>query len=341
MLVSLFLVRGLCAFMRDERGVDDVFLRETGLTREQLEQSHGFVDGSALVRAAAAAYQISADAALGLHLGSSVPPQTLRAVSQLFVQCPTLRAAVGELQRYMPLIASRGGFKLEEEGEVARFVFEPEMPGDWELRFIVEFAFAWSQTVARQFVGERTCPIEVRLPYPAPAYAAEYEAVFRCPASFDAERAEIVFDRRYLDARQPWADQHLYKVLKDEAESLLRAQLPNEPMYSRVRAIFRQEELALGEGGRKLLLERLGISERSLRRRLSQEGQTLGAVMDEVRKEQAFQLLAQTDTPVKQISARIGFSEPSAFYRAFRRWTGGLTPVDYRLERQGGRTRVA
>src|SRR4051812_43764888 len=154
MQVSLFLFRGLCAYLRDQNIDRSRLFFEAGLTPEDLETAHGYLDRSIMQKAVEAAYRITADGALALHLGSHVPPQTVSAAGTLFVQCATLREAIAEVQRYMPLIASGGRFSLLEEGALARLAYHPPELGKLEQRFAVELSFALMLNAARHFLGQ-------------------------------------------------------------------------------------------------------------------------------------------------------------------------------------------
>jgi AraC-like DNA-binding protein len=333
MQVSLFLFRGLCAYLRDQNIDQAVLLHEAALSAEDIESSRGYVDQAVMAKAIIAAHRLTQDPALALHLGSNLPPQTVSATGHLFVQCATLRRALEEVQRYMPLIASAGCFALHEEGALAHLAYHPPPLGKAERRFAVELSLALLLGAARHFLGKRTTPTRVCLPYPRPEYSAEYAALFGCSLEFDANVAKLVFERSLLDEEQPFTNARAHRVLKEQAESMLLSEGRLEPLHLRVRAILREEELTLGERGRRMLASRLGLSARSLRRRLSYEGQTLWNLLESARQEHAFSLLRDTDTPLKNIAERLGFSEPSAFHRAFKRWTG-QTPIQYRLDRQ-------
>ncbi|MFT3923810.1 MAG: AraC family transcriptional regulator [Myxococcales bacterium] len=350
MQVSLFLFRGLCAHLRDQGVSRERLLSEAGLSADHLEQTPGYVSGETMRLATAAAYRLTNDPALGLSLGTHVPPQMVSAVGSLFVQCATLREALTEVQRYMPLIATGGHFTLQEDGLQARLVYHPpnfeadarvtpEYASE-QVRFAVELCFALMLNAARVFLGRKIGPLRVRLPYTRPAHVEAYDELFACPLEFSTDTAELVFDRSFLDREQLFTNVRLHRLLKEQAESMLLSEVRSEPLHLRVRAILREEELTLGEKGRQMLAKRLGLSARSLRRRLSQEGQTLWNLLEDARKDHAFFLLSETDTPLKNIAERLGFSEPSAFHRAFKRWTS-QTPIQYRLDHRTARAPVA
>jgi AraC-like DNA-binding protein len=238
----------------------------------------------------------------------------------------------------MPLLFSQAAWSLVERRGKARLGLKTKLEAPAAVQFAAEFGFAWAASLGRQLVGQDTAPLRVCLPYAPPAHADAYERVLRCPVYFDCEEAEIVFDAAALDVLQPCHNEHMYRVLREQAERALEALNSPEPWHHRVLETLIDDEHALVDDW-SYLAAKLSISTRTLRRHIAKEGFSLSELRDEARKRHALQLLTETDRPVKQISERVGFSEVSPFYRAFRRWTGH-TPIRYRFEhRDKGRSR--
>jgi AraC-like DNA-binding protein len=147
---------------------------------------------------------------------------------------------------------------------------------------------------------------------------------------FGAPRNELVFARSLLDVPQPFTDEPLWRLLKGRAEEMLVQEQAREHLHERVKQVL-HHEADLSSVHPVGIARRLGMSPRSLRRRLSDEGHSLSALVDEVRREVALSELGNPEMPIKRIADRVGFSEVSAFHRAFKRWTG-LTPARYRAQ---------
>ena len=173
------------------------------------------------------------------------------------------------------------------------------------------------------------------LAYPEPKYAALYSELFACPVRFDCARSEIVFPRAALDTPQPFADEAVWRLLKRRADDVLMASKAKQQVHERVKLLLRYEG-DLSHVDLSGIAQRLGLSSRSLRERLTAEGRPLLTLIDEVRRELAERELADPSVPIKSIAERVGFSEVSAFYRAFRRWTG-TTPARYRAQAERSR----
>jgi AraC-like DNA-binding protein len=330
MEISTSVLRGLVALLRDH-GIDTkTLLLDAGADEQLLERAQHSVDLDTAGRVIETCYRVGRDPSLALRLGAYGPLQTLGVMGELIVHCATLRASLAEAQTYLPLVLPMGRFRLLEEGERAHFAFEPPFADSFSFRFTTELALAFVVRIARHFVSTRQSPFEVRLRYAAPRHEAAYRETFGCPVKFDAPRNEIVFARALLDAPQPFPDEPLWRLLKRRADDLLVQERARELLHERVRHVLRHE-VDLSSVNPSTIARRLGVSPRSLRRRLGDEGHSLSALVDEVRRELSMSELLNPEMPIKRIADRVGFSEVSAFHRAFKRWTG-VTPARYRAQ---------
>lgn len=168
---------------------------------------------------------------------------------------------------------------------------------------------------------------QVNMDFSAPSYVEEYHFLFGCPVSFDKKHTEFIFKRKDLNlgvnknedaldtylARAPFDLLHMPRNEKSYAEKVRRcvkSNLPNVPEYERI-------------------AELLNIHPQTLRRRLKREGCDYRQIRNELIRDMALSHLRRDELEIKQISYALGFSEPSAFIRSFKRWTG-TTPNQYR-----------
>jgi len=166
-------------------------------------------------------------------------------------------------------------------------------------------------------------PTAVLLPRAVPADPRPYAERFRCPIEFDADRAALRFRAGDLKRPLPGADAARRTSLLREAEARLGDQfLPG--VYAALRTL-----LIEGSVRSDLVAADLEIHKRTLARRLAAHGTTFQAVLDDVRYEVARQLLRETERPIAYISATLGYAEPAAFTRSFRRWAG-VSPREWR-----------
>jgi AraC-like DNA-binding protein len=151
--------------------------------------------------------------------------------------------------------------------------------------------------------------------------AEEYRAVLECPVRFQSERSGIVFEDAALDAPRAGSDPRLAGFLQAHAEVLL-AKLPDDATFAeQVRAAL-VAELREGEPDVAKVARRLGTSARSLQRRLQEEGASFRAVVDDARLELSRVYLGEKNLSIADIAYLLGYSDPAAFTRAFKRWTG-------------------
>jgi AraC-like DNA-binding protein len=325
--VSIVFVRGLVAELA-RRGFDnDAILADTDIDSVQL------ADGRAIVPAAAwhalihRGVKLTGDSGLGLAMGEHLPENTMQLISQLALACGTLREAMGMLQRYAQLLGNMSTFELVEEGDLAYFVFEPFLALQDLPQFPAELALGLVYRTARKFRGRpMDDALEVWFTHAAPDYAARYANVFACTVRFGRPRNAILFSRHLLDERQPLADVLMVQLLQNAAEKMLR-ELGHPSLPDRVRALLRYESDLCHVDARRIA-KALKLHPRALRRQLADANAPLSGLLDEVRCRIACEELMLPGASIKAISDRLGFSEPSAFHRAFKRWTG-RTPTEY------------
>jgi AraC-like DNA-binding protein len=201
-------------------------------------------------------------------------------------------------------------------------------PGEVDLQpFLVDLTFAAMVQVRRQITSARYSPLLVELVRDAPSHADAHEAFFGCTVRFGCLRNALTTPPHWLDFRLPWAN-----VLSSRLSAqLLERQAGRLPSKSAVgcsveRAIRRGLPHVADLGS---VAASLNLSERTLRRQLAQVGLTYRQLLDEGRKSLAFELMSRSHRPVAELAAATGFSDPRAFTRAFKRWTG-LPPSQVR-----------
>jgi AraC-like DNA-binding protein len=239
----------------------------------------------------------------------------------------SLREAVQTLARYSPLLSESMAWQLQELGGTARLV----LASTNVQRFDVELLFGLALRYGSELTaGLRAPAVSVELGYAAPEHVRAYHQTFPGQVRFGCSQHALVFARELLDApRLTFMDTQTAARIREHAESLLLAKA-QESIVERTRAFLLQEpDLSAFDAGR--LARWIGLNERTLRRRLASAGMPLPVLLNEVRRSVALRDLRAPGVTIKQLSERLGFSEPSAFHRAFKRWTG-KTPVEFMRE---------
>ncbi|MDB4986207.1 MAG: virS 15 [Myxococcaceae bacterium] len=327
MFVSVIIVRGIVAELK-VHGIEPAQALELfGLKPDALSDIRARISFTELDHIIRKAMELSADAGLGLSMGVNAPESMLQVLGHLVVSCRTLREAFALFQRYSPLIVDGVSYRLSEGDDRGRFDYHCPVPMGATSRFAAEYVLVMVQRIAAHFVPEaEATPELVHFEHEQPDYHARYGRVFGCPIVFGQEANSIVFPRRVLDVPQLHADPTMHSALREMAERLLTEMHNPVATSERVRGLLRYEsELSVVDVVK--LARGLGLTPRSLRRRLAAEGLSLTALLDEARCRMACEELRREGS-IKEIAERVGFSEPSAFHRAFKRWTG-LTPLAY------------
>jgi AraC-like DNA-binding protein len=273
------------------------------------------------------AARLTGDAAFGVHAAQRIQPGIFDVLDYAIRTAPTLRVSLERLVRYNRLVHDAAVFRLVDEGDLVRI--EHTLGPVSQSRHAAEFTMAGVVVVGGQITGVPVRPtaVEFRHPEVQAKAIAELQRVFGVRPHFSAAANAVELPRTLLERRLATADPLLFRVVDRHAEALLAARPdPAETMGVRVRRILART-LGEGEGSAKLgsLASRLHVGERSLQRRLADEGLTFDAVLDEVRHDLAVRYLSDAKIAISEVAYLLGYSEPSAFHRAFKRWTG-MTP---------------
>lgn len=274
----------------------------------------------------------SEDDAFGLHAAEVVQPGVFDVLDYVVRCAPTLRASLERLARYNRLVHDAAVFTLIERGDALRVEHAFQIGGATQCRHSADFTLASLVVIGSQIGGRPLRPRAVEFRHPRPASPAawdEYQRIFGLAPSFAQRVNAITFVASDLARPTPASDPALSRVVERHAEALLAARpCPVASTADRVRRIL---ATTLGEGDATLaaVAEKLHMSERSLQRKLADEGLSFDALLDELRRDLAMRYLADPKIAVAEVAYLLGYSEPSPFHRAFKRWTG-VTPTEAR-----------
>lgn len=276
------------------------------------------------------AVEQTGDLDLGLKAARRLILGDVGAVDYVVSSASTVRSAIEQASRYTRLINDVLEVRLDIQGSVAlvqldNSVVLPRAAADFEVGgFFRNHVCGW--------LGSRLAELKVWFTHQPPADLREYTRTFE-PASlrFGAPVLGFAFDRECLDLPLPKADRNLQEVLVPYADQRL-SQLPTaKSVTADVRSLI-AAQLAGGGPDVGAVASRLGMSLRTLARRLEAEGTSFRELVDDVRQQAALEWVGQRSLPFSEIADRLGFSHAAAFHRAFRRWTG-QTPLRYRKAR--------
>jgi AraC-like DNA-binding protein len=266
-----------------------------------------------------AAVAQTGDPTLGLRVAAQMQPGMLGLLEYAARSGASLGQALATLARYAELLAEGLSFTLEQQGGRARVIYA--LTGNPQPPALMDFALGYLSRLARQFTQPPVQLLEVSFDHPAPIDRAPYDAFFDTRLRFDAKQSSILFDAAYLEARVQSADPNLHAVLSHQASKLVSELPKGDSFEARVKRLI-ASELRSGDPTAQGLAKKLHMSPRTFQRRLLDAGTTHSKLLDDVRHTTALRLLDQEELSLGEIAATLGFSDVSAFRKAFKRWTG-------------------
>ncbi|EYF05904.1 helix-turn-helix domain-containing protein [Chondromyces apiculatus] len=277
---------------------------------------------------------LEASGLLGVETVAYFPQASLGVVDYYTMSSATLREGLTRFVQCLKVFTDALPVALVEEGDLARFVLR-ERNRPRLSRRLAEFFFALVATRCREAVGPRMQFREVAWIHPEMDRKDACEAFFGAPNRFGCEEDALVFDASLLDCALLTSDPSVSLTL-DEHVRKVGERARYDAFLEQVRAAVARSLPAAPKVS--LLARSLGVSTRTLQRRLSERGTHLQALLDDVRRQRAIALLEDRSVPVALLAERLGFAESAPFFRAFRRWTG-TTPAVFRARKDGSARR--
>ena len=310
-----------------ELGIDaQALLRASGIDPLMLDDPDAMVPYTAFLAALDFARRLSGIEHFGLVLAERQKMPMLGALGYAMAQAPDVRTAIGELTAYFHLHAQGSGTRLMVVGDTAMWSYEvlvSDVPGISEQE---DLAVAIGANIMRELAGRDWNPDYVMLVRRAPFNTAPYRRIFRCPVYFEAEHNQSVFDARILDRKLTGKDSRLHAILNSHLRALDTS--GGADFGSEVQQIILQ---AMKNGNCSLprVARYLGMTPRTLQRRLSAEGTGFQAELEVVRRRIAHRYLEESTMPLTTLADMLGYSDPAAFSRAFKR-ENGVSPLGWR-----------
>lgn len=310
--------------------VEDL-LQTAGIPPATLDSDDGRIDGTQLQEFLYRLCQHSRDPLLGLKTGDFVQPGSYSVLGYITMSCATLGEAVQRIAPFEKLVGDMGTTTLEDRGERIRLTWHCTYQNPIVRPQLVDNVFASWINYAR-WLAEPTqaSPTAVHLQRPAPSGDSlrEYQQRWDCPVFFEAGEDAIEFDKNLLQTplRQP--DPVLRSTLERHAQQQLASLQSASELINQVRNSIYQNLLE-GITRQDMVAGNLGMTSRTLQRKLSQEDTSYQQLLDDVRQDMAEDYLSRTTLPIPDIALRLGFSETTSFHRIFKRRVG-MTPGEYR-----------
>jgi AraC-like DNA-binding protein len=308
--------------------------RACGITLRLPPETDARVPGHQVERLWAASVEATGDPLVGLHMAEAYSPGTLDIVGYVMLSCRTIGDVLDRFSRYVRVLNDGLRVSVVREGAITycrpSFVTSAD---NYLLRRPAEAIDSLWGGFARELARLASTPLVaqevwMRRADPGAAGRAEYQRVFGAPVRYAAAEDRFILPSTHLAEQVRSANPQLLAAFEQHADAVL-AELDRPASRSHQVAQVLVQRLKGTVPPLKEVARELSMSDRNLQRALRNDGTSYQKLLDEVRRDLALRHLAAPGTSASQVGFLLGFSEPSAFHRAFRRWTG-KAPGEYR-----------
>src|SRR5712692_7169188 len=322
--------KALLEFAVSRGGDRQMLIERSNICLDDLKDQDSRIPLTSYMALLKAGIELCNEPALSLLFGEAVKLQDISIVGLIGVAFDNVESVRRQVNRYTPL-----GLDADDgTAEPIQFVREN---GDVWMKFngriYVDNPLLLESGIARAVCGVRALsasmpglaslqfPKAIRFTHAEPSYRAEYDRIFGVPLFFESHMNGFLIDEALLNLKLPRTNPYLSEILSARADELLKSLERSKTTRGRVENLL-VPILHTGEATVEMIASKLGISRHTLFRKLKAEGVTFQQVLDEMRHQMALYYLNGKKVSVNQTAYLLGFSEPAAFSRAFKRWTG-------------------
>ena len=297
-------------------------LAESGIAREDISVPDGRIPTAHYAVMLQSAARLCSDPAFALHFASAVRLEDVSIVGLIGKACATMGEGREQLNRFARLM-------IDAEGVAPEFLALVRDGADIWLE-LTSPIFSDYPVLAEAGLTRFVCglinagmplPREVHFKRAAPEWSAEHRGILKTQVVFGSQRNGVLIDEAFLAIPLPPSSRYVFALLCERADALLSDLRSLATVRARVESVLMQT-LHSGETGMEKIARQLGVSSSTLYRQLDAENVRYDTVLDKLRRTMALQFLSAGKTSAGEIAYLLGFSEASAFSRAFKRWTG-------------------
>jgi len=322
--VSAGYARTLLDFAVSKGASRDRLLDRSGIAADDLTDQDNRVPMASYVALMRAAKDLCGEPGLALQLGQDTHFEQTSLVGLICRAAGTMGEALQQLNRYRRLIMEvdiPGGERFHLVRKDGELWLEdrrrdpdafPELTEETFARFVCEVA---------RLPGEVAFVKAIQVTHPRPIHAAEYDRILKAPVTFGADRNAMLIEESWLSLKTSAPNQYVFGIFNDRADALLKRLEASATLRGRVEALL-APLLHHGEVSMAATATKLNLSRQTLYRRLKAEGVSFEQVVDDLRRDMAKAYLGSEKLSVNETAYLLGFSDRSAFSRAFKRWTG-------------------
>lgn len=308
----------------------ETLLKRVGVSRQQLFESDARLPTRQVVAIFETAAELAEDSSIGFRFGQSVEPRDAGLLVYAGISAPTVEDFLINISRYERVFTQGSVSDIRHLRDRGWFEWHWKLPAAIVRRQYIEFEFSATIRTLRLIAGREIRPKLIRMKYPRRAGVDAYERFFGCPVVFGSRVNRIELRAEDLDVPLITADHRLHKILKEHCQIVLdRIRPEKESLIPRIERLI-ADGVASNSADLHTVARQLGMSTRTLARRLSKEGTNFKNILDNFRQAMALQFLKNSDLGISQIAFLLGYNEVSSLNHACRRWTG-QTPSELRV----------
>ena len=266
---------------------------------------------------------------ISLRAGAAMRCDDYGAFGLAFKSATNLLGSYQRSERYARVLTSVATYEVVYTDDGAFMHLHRDGERRLGMRLSNEATMASIATISREVSSKAFNPIALYLKHPAPETTSHHEEFFGCPVHFESDKDALLVASSSLQTPNKLGDESISTFFDSHLEAELSKFDDNSSLEQRVR-IHISRCLSEGVPAISDVAGQMGLSGRTLQRRLSEQGHTFQTLVDESRRQLAKRLLKETDYSLAEVAFMTGYSEQSAFTRAFKRWAG-QTPRSYRL----------
>ncbi len=322
-------------------GIDTAFLlNQVGIEASLLADNSCHISGLKFQQLIELLIDHSNDPLFGLHTAQFVQPGSYSVLGFISMNCETLGEAIAKIKPFEKLVGDMGTTSFEQKTPYFKISWDCHFPNQRVRRHMIDNCLASWLTFARYLLDSPLIPAQVCFSSkpPNPEYLTEYVELFGCPISFNQPDNAILFDQKYLQLPLNKGNKQLLTTLEQHAEMQLNNLTSHKTIVEKTEQLI-QQNLSTGKFHQQDIADFLGISHKTLQRRLKKENLRFQQLVDKVRLRYTIELLDNYSLSLNEISQLIGFNEPRSFYRWFARLTN-KSPGQWRKNKPDRRLNI-
>ena len=329
--VAAGIVSGLLTYSVSQGASEKKIFSDSGLSQAQLSDQDARIPMGKYQALVYSAIEQTEDAALPLRFSVSTDIRDFSIVGLIVHASASVEDAFKQLARYSKLTVEVAVMKSG-----VRFTFESDEEGMWlvdnrpnpnDFPALTEFSFGRViGEFAREF-PQQPFALEMQVTHPQPAHAADYEDILSVPVSFNRKRNAIRINPAWLKVEFSANNKYAFGLFIERADTLITALEDKQSLQGKIEAYI-LPRLHSGDVTVDMVANAFAMSRKTLHRRLKEEGVTFLSIHDDLKHRMAIEYLTARKVSINQVAYLVGFSEPSSFVRAFRRWTNA-TPRQF------------